>query len=93
MTSLRRIHLFVSGRVQGVCYRMDAASVARRLGVTGWVRNLPDGRVELLAEGHESRLEDLVGWCRQGPPLAIVRDVVESSAEATGEFAEFRITY
>ena len=72
-----RIHAFVSGRVQGVYYRAETRQQASQLGLTGWVRNLPDGRVEVLAEGEEQRVRELIAWCRQGPPRSRVDEVGE----------------
>ncbi len=72
MADLARVHVFVSGVVQGVAFRAYAVDEARRLGVAGWVRNLPDGRVEAEAEGERRALEALVAWCRRGPPSARV---------------------
>ena len=65
----------VSGYVQGVFFRAAAESVARRLDLTGWVRNLPDGRVELVACGEETKLKELEQWLWQGPPRARVEQV------------------
>lgn len=85
----RRVHLFASGRVQGVWFRQGTAERARALGVTGWVRNLPDGRVEAVIEGAADRVALLVEYCRQGPPLARVDELVVHEEDPTGEFAEF----
>jgi acylphosphatase len=75
----------VSGRVQGVGFRAATAREARRLGVDGWVRNLPDGRVEVLAEGDPGGVDALVAWLRQGPPGAHVRGIsVDDSAPPAG---------
>lgn len=68
-------HYKVSGRVQGVFFRASTESTARRLGLTGWVRNLPDGGVELVACGDESKLQELEQWLWQGPPHARVEQV------------------
>ncbi len=65
----------VSGRVQGVFYRTSTEAAARRLDLTGWVRNLPDGRVELVACGASAKLEELERWLWQGPPHARVEQV------------------
>ena len=65
----------VSGQVQGVFYRAASEAVARRLDLTGWVRNLPDGRVELIACGEEAKLKELEQWLWQGPPRARVEQV------------------
>jgi len=67
--------IFVSGRVQRVGYRDWAVRTAQRLGVKGWVRNLADGRVEMLAEGDEAALGALAEACREGPPMAVVEHV------------------
>jgi len=68
-------HFLVSGQVQGVFFRASAESAARRLGLTGWVRNLRDGRVELIACGEEVPLKELERWLWQGPPRARVAEV------------------
>jgi acylphosphatase len=80
-----RAHLVVSGRVQGVFYRQSTVDEARRRGLTGWVRNLPDGRVEAEAEGERREVEALVAWCRTGPPAARVEGVEVAWGPATGE--------
>ena len=69
------IHLFVEGRVQGVGYRYSARAKAAALGLLGWVRNLPDGRVEILAQGTPDSLNAFVQWCREGPRLSQVTGV------------------
>lgn len=69
------VHCLVSGKVQGVWYRGSTQTEARRLGLVGWVKNLPDGRVELLAVGDETRLLALLDWLPVGPPAARVGDV------------------
>ena len=84
-----RVHLLVDGLVQGVAFRAYATDEARRLGVRGWVRNLPDGRVELEAEGERSALEALVSWCGHGPPAARVADVRTRWSAYRGELGEF----
>lgn len=67
--------LVVRGRVQGVGFRASCAAQARRLGLDGWVRNLADGSVQVLADGPAAAVEALISWCRHGPPLARVDDV------------------
>ena len=89
----RRAHLFISGRVQGVFYRANTRDQARRLGLTGWVRNLPDGRVEAVVEGEEEKIKELIDWCHQGPPGAQVRGVEVRWEDYRGEFADFEIRY
>jgi acylphosphatase len=90
----RVVRLRISGRVQGVFFRARTRDEARRLGVKGWVRNLSDGRVEVLAQGNSSQLSALEAFCRQGPPYARVQDVevIEQTAEAR-ELPPFEITH
>lgn len=88
-----RVRARVSGRVQGVFFRAETRARAEELHVTGWVRNLPDGRVELVAEGEEQNVRALVDWCRTGPPHARVERVEEFQENAAGEFESFSITY
>ena len=77
----------VTGRVQGVSFRYYAEQQARRLGVTGWVRNEPDGSVAVHAEGPEDAVDALVDWCRSGPPMARVRHVAVRMGAETGATA------
>lgn len=86
-----RIQLTVKGRVQGVYYRASTVQQARHLGLTGWVMNRRDGAVEIVAEGRSDRLEELIAWCRQGPPGARVDEVDLQRQDFRGEFSEFRI--
>ncbi|KPI90000.1 putative acylphosphatase [Leptomonas seymouri] len=74
-TPINTHHIFVSGRVQGVFYRKYTALKATELGLTGWVRNLPDSRVEILAEGTAAQLSALETWCHTGSPKAVVTTV------------------
>ena len=77
-------HVLVSGRVQGVWFRHHAAQTAARLGVAGWVRNLPDGRVEAVFEGSVDAVAAAIAWCRQGPELAAVAGVEVQDEEPLG---------
>jgi acylphosphatase len=86
-----RARIVVSGRVQGVGFRQAAVEAAERLGVTGWVRNLPDGRVEALAEGDQAAVENLVAWCKRGPRPARVDEARVSWEPHRGEFTDFRM--
>lgn len=86
-----RCHLLISGRVQGVWYRGSTRETAARLGVSGWVRNLPDGRVEAEAEGHRGLVERLIAWCHEGPPAAQVTHVAVTWIEPTGADAGFEV--
>ena len=87
---LRRVHIWVSGNVQGVFYRQSARKRAEDLGLSGWVKNLADGRVEGVAEGPQEAVETWLAWCRQGPASARVDAVTVRDEAPTGE-AGFRI--
>jgi len=88
---MKCVHVTISGRVQGVCFRFETQRAAQRLGVHGWVRNTPDGRVEGLFEGTPEQVDALVAWCQDGPPLARVSEVLARDSEAVADFADFRI--
>lgn len=89
----RRLHAVVQGLVQGVGYRMFTQREARRLSLHGWVRNLADGSVEIVAEGAESRLLELLGRLREGPRGGHVTQVDVEWSEADGNFGGFSIRY
>jgi acylphosphatase len=90
--SLKQVHLYVRGRVQGVYFRASAQREAKRLGLTGWVKNRPDGSVEVLAEGEEEEVKEFIGWAHRGPGAARV-DVVDVRWRGfTGDYPDFRIT-
>ena len=91
-SAMKRVHATFSGTVQGVGFRYTAIRVARRAGVTGWVKNLFDGRVETVAEGTEQALEQFVGELRE-LFHGYVRDVQTEWADATGEFADFGVRF
>lgn len=86
-----RVRLRVRGRVQGVWFRGSAQERARELGLVGWVRNEPDGSVELEAEGSRDAVDALTAWCRTGPDLARVDAVDVASVPATGAERDFQI--
>ncbi len=88
-----RVHAFVSGRVQGVFYRMFVIREATGLGLHGIVRNLRDGRVEVVAEGDREKLRSLVQRLRKGPSGALVREVAEEWESCQHEFDDFHIEY
>jgi acylphosphatase len=89
--AVARARVLVSGRVQGVCFRAFTRERAGELKLRGWVRNLPDGRVEFVAEGPREAVEALVDWSRRGPPYGRVDDVEVRWEEAKGEPDGFRI--
>jgi acylphosphatase len=86
-----RLHLIVSGRVQGVGFRFSAYDEAKDLAVAGWVRNLAGGEVEIVAEGTRENLQILAAWAYLGPPSAHVTTVREEWLDFIGEFTDFRI--
>lgn len=87
----KRTVLIISGRVQGVSYRATTREAAQKLGLTGYARNLSDGRVEVVAEGDGEALVALEQWCRNGPPTAKVESIETSHEPATNEFRDFSI--
>ncbi len=88
-----RVHLIISGLVQGVFYRAATVEMAVSLELTGWVRNLRDGSVELVAEGEESVVNQLIEWCGKGPSGARVDDVEIRREGPSGEFPDFKVRY
>ncbi|MCE4613625.1 MAG: acylphosphatase [Desulfurococcales archaeon] len=89
-----RAYLLVRGIVQGVFFRANMRNVAKKEGVTGWVRNLPDGEsVEAVLEGERDRVERVVCWSLRGPPMAEVREVIVKFSEYKGEFEDFEVKY
>jgi len=90
--ALKQAHVTVRGRVQGVFFRASAQREAKRLGLTGWVRNRPDGAVELCVEGEEEELKEMLSWANRGPSAARVEKVDVRWRSYVGDFAEFRIT-
>ena len=87
----RRVHVYVTGIVQGVWYRANTQRTAEELGLQGWVQNLPDGRVEFVAEGTESEIEALLRWARRGPPDARVDDLRVLDEDPTHREPAFEI--
>jgi acylphosphatase len=92
-TEPKRVHCHVAGRVQGVWYRASTQKVARALRLSGWVRNLADGRVELVAEGRGDAVERLVAWLAEGPPGARIERVDRTDEDPTGRNGDFEILY
>jgi len=90
-SELVRVRVFASGRVQGVAYRFFAERHAGRMNITGWARNLPDGRVEVLAEGSGENIEAFLERLREGPRLARVDGLAVRREASTGEFRDFQV--
>lgn len=88
-----RAHVHVGGRVQGVFFRAETANLANRLALAGWVRNLPDGRVEAVFEGEKEKVEEAVAFCKRGPPGANVDDFDIKWEEWKGEPRGFRVVH
>ena len=86
-----RVHVYISGNVQGVFFRANTESKASELGLRGWVRNLDDGRVEALFEGPKDKIDEMVEWCRMGPIGSRVDNVEVSEEEIDSEFEDFHI--
>jgi acylphosphatase len=89
----KRYHVLISGRVQGVFFRANTGKTARSLGLTGWVRNLPDERVETVFEGEQENAGKMLAWCRTGTPPARVDHIEVAEESATGGFTDFDIVY
>jgi acylphosphatase len=87
----KRFHVWISGRVQGVFFRANTKKQARTLGLTGWVRNLPDGRVESIFEGDNTAVEAMLAWCHRGTPPARVDQTDAVEERPSGEYADFAI--
>ncbi len=87
-----RAQIVVTGRVQGVFFRASAQEEGLQLGLTGEVRNLPDGAVEAIVEGERAAVDDFIAWCKRGPPAARVDRVEVDLRPARGEFRTFRVT-
>lgn len=88
-----RAHAIISGRVQGVFFRMETKRAAEGFGVLGWVRNKRDGTVEAVFEGNQDQVEAILEWCNEGPAHARVDDVKVDWGDYSGEFTVFDITY
>jgi acylphosphatase len=88
-----RVHLFISGRVQGVFFRLTMRQKARNFGVKGFCKNLSDGRVEAMAEGEEEKVNKLINWAKRGPFFARVDKIEIKEENYKGEFKKFEIVY
>jgi acylphosphatase len=86
-----RGYIKITGRVQGVAFRYYARSMASRLGVKGWIRNVINGDVEVMIEGNKESVTRMIEWCKEGPRMAYVEDLTVSWLPYTGEFLDFNI--
>ena len=93
MENKARAHAIISGRVQGVFFRMETKRAADGFGVFGWVKNLLDGTVEAVFEGDRDRVDAVLDWCREGPPAAKVTDVDVNWEKYTGDYTGFNIDF
>jgi len=89
----KRVHVYISGRVQGVYFRQTTLKVAGELGVNGWVRNTSCGRVEAVFEGDEIAVDKIVEWCKKGPSRASVTNIEMLEEKYENEFHNFRVKY
>jgi len=88
-----RLQIIIAGEVQGVFFRAGTVSEAKKLKLTGWVRNTEDGSVEVMAEGERNALESLLDWCYHGPEGASVSSIEYRWLDASGEFGDFSVKY
>ena len=89
----KQIHIFVTGRVQGVFFRQSTKVMAIKNNVKGWVRNLDDGRVELVAQGETQDIDNLAHWCKTGPANSRVDEFELSEENISDEFETFEVRY
>jgi len=90
---MKRVHIIISGYVQGVCFRYFTKIKARKLGVKGFVRNVPNGDVEVIAEGNEKEINELINFCRKGPLLSCVANLKFEYEKFKGEFDDFTVKF
>ena len=88
---LERAHVRISGQVQGVFFRDSARQKAEELNLAGWVKNLPDGRVEAVFEGPPDSVEEMLGWCEVGPQQATVENVDADIEDPGGDLSGFEV--
>ncbi|MDX9788530.1 MAG: acylphosphatase [Desulfobacterales bacterium] len=93
MEETARAHVIITGRVQGVFFRMETKRAADRIGVSGWVRNRPEGTVEAVFEGDKEKVEAAINWCRVGSPGSQVTDVAVTWKPFEGTHEHFEVTY
>ena len=90
---MKRVHVYISGRVQGVFFRAETQRTAKDLNLTGWVRNMADSRVEAVFEGDGTNVDKMMEWCHIGPPAARVEEVLTEEEPYSGNFRDFSIKY
>ena len=91
MAEYLRLHVFISGKVQGVYYRQNTATQAQELNISGWIRNLKDGKVEAVFEGEKNNVNKLLDWCYSGPKNAIVNNIEIVNEPFKNEYPNFQI--
>tara|TARA_B110000014_G_scaffold170281_1_gene120955 strand:+ start:265 stop:543 length:279 start_codon:yes stop_codon:yes gene_type:complete len=89
----QRIHIFLTGKVQGVFFRQATKVVAIKNNVTGWVKNLENGEVEILLEGDDKNVNSVIDWCRNGPANSRVDEVKIEQQEFSGQYSNFEVSY
>lgn len=89
----KRVHVYISGRVQGVCFRQATLQTAGKYGVKGWVRNTHKGQVEAVFEGDEESVDNIIEWCKKGPTTARVKNIEIFKETYQNEFHDFRIKH
>ncbi len=90
---MKRIRVYISGVVQGVFFRAATRRAATDLNLTGWVRNMEDGRVEAVFEGDDEQIDKMLSWCKIGPPAARVENIAAAEEHYTGGFHGFSIKH
>ncbi len=90
---MKRVHVYISGMVQGVSFRAATKRAAANLNISGWVRNMEDGRVEAVLEGADEDVERMIAWCKVGPRLAQVTKVTAKEEHYSGSFRDFSIKF
>jgi acylphosphatase len=90
---MKRIHVYISGIVQGVFFRAATRRAAADFNLTGWVRNMDNGRVEAVLEGEDVEVDKMIAWCKVGPSAARVEKVVTAEEHYTGGFQDFSIKH
>ena len=88
-----RVHVIISGKVQGVWFRASTKQKADELGITGWVKNTSDGNVEALFEGLDNHVGEIVDWCKTGPPFAQVKNIRIIRLDPKKDFNDFSIKH